>query len=230
MRALVRHYLLPGRFILFLHNCIENEGERLEFSLEYLRQIVPMAKDAGIIHMWVLLTKQDLVSEGERPEVVHRLRETFKAEILKFSGMPAIRIIDTPGLNALDQDQLHAALDQVKQTMDDDRKARPPVAQRVVVEHYDSSADEMEKRAKDAAAQQSSSEVFWSDFKSGSVSSWGHFEHLRSGYFVLLEASAEGRGIMECTDTFLEHLARLREANPQRFRNTAHRYDPRRFP
>jgi ubiquitin carboxyl-terminal hydrolase L3 len=40
---------------------------------------------------------------------------------------------------------------------------------------------------------------------------------------LLLNTLQSGGGIFECADTFLEHLQRLKEARPDRFRNTEHR-------
>lgn len=224
MRALVRHYFRPGRFVLFFHNCTEVEGARLDFSLTYFRDAVAMMREMGVTHVWVLLTKQDLVPDAERPAIVQRLRAIFGAEIPQYKSTPAIRIIDTPGLSALSSQQMHAVLDQVKQTLDDEKRTGPPVAQSITLAAQKSSDDELLNGVKEASAEQPSSEVFWRDFISGKLSTWGHYAHLRSGYFVMLQALAENRNIMDCADTFLEHLARLRDLNPQRFRNTAHRY------
>ncbi|KAM0549767.1 hypothetical protein ACHAPJ_009205 [Fusarium lateritium] len=57
----------------------------------------------------------------------------------------------------------------------------------------------------------------------GSLSSWDHYTHLRAGYFVMHDCFSRGLGLLECANEFMAHLNRLREGNPERFRNTAHK-------
>lgn len=63
---------------------------------------------------------------------------------------------------------------------------------------------------------------FWDDFVHARLTSWTHVDHLEAGYLVLLRSMAQGHGLLKTASAFVEHLARLKEARPDVFRNTAH--------
>jgi ubiquitin carboxyl-terminal hydrolase L3 len=176
--------------------------------------------------MWVLFTKQDLLPDSQKREIMQRLRALFEDEIRKISSGLFISIVDIPGMNALDRAKLHAVLDHVNETLDNEgNRASSIASQPKVATAQKLSEAELTTKINEAASAQPTSEIFWHDFQDGVITSWDHYAHLRSGYFVMLKSTVENCSIMDCADEFLGHLSRLRQANPQRFRNTAHRYD-----
>lgn len=79
-----------------------------------------------------------------------------------------------------------------------------------------------ELRAQVESAEIKVAYVFWEVFLSANLTSWNHLGHLQAGYLVMLQSIERKHGMLKCASTFLEHLARLREARPDVFRNTAH--------
>lgn len=153
-----------------------------------------------------------------------KLRSAFEAEILKQKNELAVRFIDILGLSALDERHMHDVLDQVERSLADDSKSGASNGQLKSTRAKSQDDSTLAERVREASANQSSPEVFWRRFQDGHVPSWNHYTHLRAGFFVLSEGPTGSRSVMDAADIFLRHLARLRESDPQRFRNTAHRY------
>ena len=84
--------------------------------------------------------------------------------------------------------------------------------------------EELIERIRKANTDRLNAQNFWESFMDGSLSSWDHYTHLRAGYFVMHDCFSRGLGLLECANEFMAHLNRLREGNPERFRNTAHKY------
>ena len=224
VRALVRHYFRPDRFILFLHNCADTE--RIDDSISQLHSAIEMMIEFGTKHMWILLTKQDLIPLSELQATISSLCARFESEIKRYKGTPQVTIIDKLGMSALDNEMVHCVLDEIKATLDgaDNNLTDHQGTTKALESFYRQPAtEELLQRAKLASIDEADAENFWQEFLDGSLDVWDHYAHLRSGYFVMLQGLASGTGILGCADMFLEHLARLRATRPQRFRNTAHR-------
>lgn len=224
VRALVRHYFRPDRFILFLHDCADTE--RIDDSISQLHSAIEMMLEFGTQHMWILLTKQDLIPLPEQQATVSSLCARFESEIKRYKGTPQVTIIDKLGMNALDNEMVHYVLDEIKATLDgtnNDHNGHWGTAKAPEPSYRQPATEELLQRAKLASINEADAESFWQAFLDSSLGIWDHYVHLRSGYFVILQGLASGTGILGCADMFLEHLTRLRSTNPQRFRNTAHR-------
>ncbi|KAH7026093.1 uncharacterized protein B0I36DRAFT_153720 [Microdochium trichocladiopsis] len=84
------------------------------------------------------------------------------------------------------------------------------------------SQEELQALAAEEMSSIQPAHVFWREFLDGTLPAWNHASHLQAGYLVLLECLTSGKGVFESADAFLQHLARLRDRQPDRFRNTAH--------
>lgn len=65
--------------------------------------------------------------------------------------------------------------------------------------------------------------LFWDSFLTGELPEWNHRSHLRAGFFTLLDSLPQGQGVFKTAKVFLDHLKRLKELKPERFRDTEHR-------
>lgn len=215
----------PDRFLIFIQSCGDLDPDRIEFSLEYLRMGLAMMAEQGCRHMFILFNKQDLLPPDERDSIVKGLRTQVEREIAPYLGNHDIRILDYPGLCATSGEQLYPAMEEIRQTIQQIKKPTKPDTKAQVAELEKGPSDtELIERVKKANADAIDAESFWASFMDGSLSSWDHYTHLRAGFFVLYDCFARGFGLLECADEFMAHLNRLRQGNPERFRNTAHKY------
>ncbi|RSL95192.1 hypothetical protein CEP52_012208 [Fusarium oligoseptatum] len=224
IRPLIRHYMQPDRFLIFIQSCGDLDPDRIEFSLEYLRMGLAMMAEQGCRHMFILFNKQDLLPPDERDSIVKGIRAQFEREINPYLGNHDIRILDYPGLCATSGEQLYPAMEEIRQTIQQIKKPAQPDTKTQVAELEKGPSDtELIDRAKKANADAVDAESFWASFLDGSLSSWDHYTHLRAGFFALHDCFARGFGLLECAGEFMAHLNRLRQGNPERFRNTAHK-------
>ncbi|SPJ81497.1 probable ubiquitin thiolesterase L3 [Fusarium torulosum] len=222
IRPLIRHYMHKDRFIIFIQGCDDLDPDRIEFSLEYLRMGMQMMLEFEAKHMFILFNKQDLLPPEEREKVVKGLKIQIEAEIKPYNAQLDIRILDYPGLSALSGMQLHPVMDEIRQTLQPKRAAQKTKAE-IEKREKGPSQDELLNQIRKAIAESVDAETFWKFFMDGSLESWDHYTHLRAGFFVMHDSFAQGLGLLECADAFMAHLNRLREGNPERFRNTAHK-------
>ncbi|KAI8661267.1 hypothetical protein NCS55_00996600 [Fusarium keratoplasticum] len=224
IRPLIRHYMQPDRFLIFIQSCGDLDPDRIEFSLEYLRMGLAMMAEQGCRHMFILFNKQDLLPPDERDSIVKGIRVQIEKEIAPYLGNHDIRILDYPGLCATSGEQLYPAMEEIRQTIQQIKKPAQPDTKAQVAELEKGPSDtELIERVKKANANAVDAESFWASFMDGSLNSWDHYTHLRAGFFVLHDCFARGFGLLECADEFMAHLNRLRQGNPERFRNTAHK-------
>ncbi|KAF5604480.1 ubiquitin thiolesterase L3 [Fusarium subglutinans] len=222
IRPLIRHYMSQDRFLIFIQSCTDTESGRVEFSLEYLRMGLNMMLEYEAKHMFIIFNKQDLLSEEERPQIVKDLKEKIEAEIKPYADKLDIKILDTPGLSALSGCQAHHLMDEIRKTL---RPQKPAKNTRAEIEQREKgpSEEELRNKIRTANAESADTNTFWQSFLDGSLEAWDHYTHLRAGFFVMHDCFGRGLGLLECADEFMKHLNRLREGNPERFRNTAHK-------
>ncbi|CAJ0541337.1 Ff.00g080000.m01.CDS01 [Fusarium sp. VM40] len=222
IRPLIRHYMLKDRFLIFIQSCDDLDPDRIYYSLDYLRMGLSMMTDFEAKHMFILFNKQDLLPPDEREKVIKGLKIQIEAEIEPYKDKLDIKILDYPGLSALNGMQLHPAMDEIRQTLQPKRAAQDTKAE-IEKRGKGPSQDELLNQIRKANAESVDAGTFWKSFTDGSLESWDHYTHLRAGFFVMHDSFAQGLGLLECADAFLAHLNRLREGNPERFRNTAHK-------
>ena len=134
--------------------------------------------------------------------------------------------MDYPGFSALYGTQVHPAIEEIRKAL---KRVKPAQNTKAEIEQREKGPNEEEllNRIRQANAKSADAKTFWNAFMDGSLESWDHYTHLRAGFFVMHDCFARGLGLLECADEFMAHLNRLREGNPERFRNTAHKYVPR---
>ncbi|KAH7134614.1 hypothetical protein B0J13DRAFT_641189 [Dactylonectria estremocensis] len=219
MRPLIRHYIVKERFLVFLHDC--SDAERLEDSIEQLRMALRWMSELGCRHMWILLNKQDLLPASERQSIVDGIRSRFESEVSTYRDNHRIMVVDLPGLSAASGAQLDVVVKEIRDTL----KQTSQKTTYAQVEEPERATDEKDlvERVKQANAQADDPDHFWESFVQGDLESWDHYAHLRAGYFVLFEGLSKGSSLLDCAGDFLGRLKELRQKNPSKFRNTAHR-------
>ncbi|KAH7243654.1 ADP-ribosylation factor family-domain-containing protein [Fusarium redolens] len=222
IRPLIRHYMAKDRFLIFIQSCTDTDPDRIEFSLEYLRMGMEMMLEYEAKHMFIIFNKQDLLSEEERPKVVKDLKSRIEAEIKPYANKLDIKILDYPGLSALWGGQVHKVMDEIRKTLKPKKPAKDTKAE-IEQREKGPSEEELRNRVRTANAESADAKTFWESFLDGSLEEWDHYTHLRAGFFVMHDSFSKGFGLLECADEFMKHLNRLREGNPERFRNTAHK-------
>ncbi|KAF5228124.1 hypothetical protein FANTH_14591 [Fusarium anthophilum] len=222
IRPLIRHYMSQDRFLIFIQSCTDTEPDRVEFSLEYLRMGLSMMLENEAKHMFIIFNKQDLLSEEERPQIVKDLKEKIEVEIKPYADKLDIKILDTPGLSALSGCQAHDVMDEIRKTLKPKKPAKNMKAE-IEQRERGPSEEELRNKIRTANAESADAKTFWASFLDGSLEAWDHYTHLRAGFFVMHDCFGRGLGLLECADEFMKHLNRLREGNPERFRNTAHK-------
>ncbi|KAM0075429.1 hypothetical protein ACKRZS_012518 [Fusarium odoratissimum] len=222
IRPLIRHYMAQDRFLVFIQSCTDADPDRVEFSLEYLRMGMNMMLEYEAKHMFIIFNKQDLLSEEERPKVVKELKAKIEAEIKPYADKLDVKILDNPGLSALWGCQVHNVMDEIRKTLKPKNAAKDTKAE-IEQREKGPSEEELRDRIRTANAESADAKTFWESFLDGTLEEWDHFTHLRAGFFVMHDCFGKGLGLLECADEFMKHLNRLREGNPERFRNTAHK-------
>ncbi|KAF4943226.1 hypothetical protein FGADI_13549 [Fusarium gaditjirri] len=222
IRPLIRHYMARDKFLIFIQSCTDTDPDRVEFSLEYLRMGLNMMLEYEAKHMFIIFNKQDLLSEEARPKVVKDLKAKIEAEISPYTDRLDIKILDTPGLSALWGCQVHNVMDEIRKTLKPRNAAKDTKAE-IEQREKGPSEEELCNRIRKANAESADAATFWELFLDGSLEEWDHYTHLRAGFFVMHDSFGRGLGLLECADEFMKHLNRLRDGNPERFRNTAHK-------
>ncbi|QPC72126.1 hypothetical protein HYE68_002878 [Fusarium pseudograminearum] len=221
IRPLTRHYMLKDRFVIFIQSCGDLDPDRIEFSMEYLRMAMEMMESFEAKNLFILFNKQDLLSQEDAANAVRDLRSQIEKEIKPYENKLDIRILDYPGLSASSGTHLHAAMEEIRMALKPTKQTRNVKAE-IEQKVKGPSEDELVNRIRQENATSVDAQTFWKRFLDGSLESWDHYTHLRAGFFVLRDCFARGVGLLECADEFMAHLNRLREGNPERFRNTAH--------
>lgn len=219
-----------NRFMLYVHDCYD--VDRVEESLEEFKFATEVMLKAGGKHLWVMINKQDLLPADQRDETVQNLRSRFMKVLEPFKDKCFVEVFDLPGLSAKSGHQLDQVLSRIRQIMLNEPSSSKPSSKPPPAESKEfigptpgpPTQDELVERVKKASLGVSSPDVFWKEFLSADITAWDHYTHLRAGYFVMLEGLSVGSSIMDCAEDFIQHLTRLRATNPDRFRNTTHRY------
>ncbi|KAF4979428.1 hypothetical protein FZEAL_4371 [Fusarium zealandicum] len=224
IRPLVQHYIAKDRFFIFIQDCNDRDPGRVDFSMEYLRMGLEWMSEFGCQHMFILFNKQDLLPPTERDAMVQELRLRVESEITQHPEKHSVKILDYPGLCATSGQQLRSAMDEIRHTLQQIKKpTQPDPKARIAELEKGPSEEELVQRVEKAIVESVDTYGFWGSFMDGSLASWDHYAHLRAGFFVMHDCFAKGSGLLECADEFMAHLDRLRQGNPERFRNTAHK-------
>ena len=192
-------------------------------SLQTLSRIGTEMLTVGYRSCWVIINKQDSVSAPE----ADRLRKLYNKKLMDiFNNEANCRVIEyrvsTRTGEGVKQilDDLYVFMTGAKK--DSDQQSPNPQPSKQSQNHAPKYKTQIENEgAKDSLSMQE----FWHLFLKADLMQWGHRDHLKSGYILILESLKEGGNAFDATQTFLNHSKRLRNAKPDSFRNTEHRYE-----
>ncbi|CAG8215155.1 unnamed protein product [Penicillium olsonii] len=216
------YFYTPDTSVLFFHDCTWDE-EMTDQSLQTLSRIGTEMLTVGYRSCWVIINKQDSVSAPE----ADRLRKLYNKKLMDiFNNEANCRVIEyrvsTRTGEGVKQiiDDLYVFVTGAKK--DSDQQSPNPQPSKQSQNHAPKYKTQIENEgAKDSLSMQE----FWHLFLKADLMQWGHRDHLKSGYILILESLKEGGNAFDATQTFLNHLKRLRNAKPDSFRNTEHRYE-----
>ncbi|KAF2433457.1 hypothetical protein EJ08DRAFT_607112 [Tothia fuscella] len=228
MQPLYRHYITAETIILYIHNCID-DSERTESSIQALNQNVKQMFEVGAKFIWILLNKEDLIPIGQRASVVNDLRERFEQELFQYNNKIVYQFLDLPGFSAVSGKHVSSLLPIIHHSLKAHReldgsiqpKTREPVLPHPELSEH--SHDALIARAREEGLDEDSVESFWNSFLQCNMAEWNHRCQLRAGYIILLQSLGDGKDVLHAANVFLGHTQKLRNIDPERFRNTVHR-------
>ncbi|KAL4884233.1 P-loop containing nucleoside triphosphate hydrolase protein [Aspergillus karnatakaensis] len=220
IQPLLRHYLKPETLVLFLHDC--QDTWRPEFPEWFHRFLFDMM-EAQSKYLWILPTKQDDLPDRER--FVSGVKQMYECGLAPYERNIRYKVLEHK-LSAKTGEGVQEVLAELQRTMalDFGKARRSPTKAAGAPQGNPASEEELR-----ALIQKEGNEddvdmlTFWASFLSAELPTWGHRSHLKAGYIVALESAVKGESIFTTADIFIAHLRRLKEAHPERFRNTEHR-------
>ncbi|KAG8417948.1 hypothetical protein J3459_006144 [Metarhizium acridum] len=153
----------------------------------------------GKKNLRVILNKQDLLPPHERDEAVKQIRTKLERGLSRSVESGRVRIFGPPGFNAFEHGHAAALLDEVADAIQADKspilmeKHDRPVSSHVGETELREHINEIAKR------NTASADDFWQGFLNADLPVWDHYNHLRAGYFVLLEGTA-------CANTYNDDI------------------------
>ncbi|ATY67367.1 ARF-like GTPase ARLP2 [Cordyceps militaris] len=222
LRPLHRHYFSDTDAVIYMHNCADME--RLDEQVQVLTDYM---SDEALhrVPVLVVLSVQDLMAPDTRNQDMEKILTAYDELIACFKRPALLKVFHSPGFSAKTTENTHIVLDEVAKMLADKNGAASASKAAAGADPLQPSTDELDaERARTLVdADAMTTDDFWHAFGDGSLAPWDHYNHLKSGFFVLIEAFEQGRGVLDAAETFIGHLERLRKGNPERFRNTTHR-------
>ena len=167
-------------------------------------------------YIWILFNKQDLLPLETRTKTLSNLHRKFSTVMTKYDGKVLWNVVDQPGLSSVTGEGLHGVLDDISKTLLRDAKSSKPLGVQEPAPPKAPSPEESKRRAEVANSTASNTGMFWQSFLQSDLLVWDHYNHLRAGYFILIDTLANGDGVLQCAETFLGHLERLKSLKPER--------------
>ncbi|WQF86070.1 Putative small GTPase superfamily, ARF/SAR type, P-loop containing nucleoside triphosphate hydrolase [Colletotrichum destructivum] len=213
-------------FVIFVIDVFDQD--RLVEAVEELSRSMPFLRnETKCCDMWILFNKQDIVPDARRDQYVGNARRCLASVDAQWAGDWTVRIFDTPGLSARTSDGMQAVVDEIAEFLENRCATGPPrhTVEKPQVSQEDAASDHklLEARILEANEAAPSSDAFWRSILDCTIESWDHYNHLRAGYFVMLDAAGAGKGMVACSDLFILLLNRLREADSKKFPKSPHR-------
>ncbi|KAJ6781333.1 hypothetical protein PWT90_03453 [Aphanocladium album] len=212
-----------GTTLIFL----PGDVERFEEQVDMLRRSMneDELRDVPVL---VLLNMQDRLKPEEKDAVMLKTKTEYENLATSYRRRAPVKIFDYPDFSATAIENPSIVLDEVVNMLkgkQGDVPSKPHDEKSSAATPSKTSADisDVERAKTMAEADGMSASEFWTAFEDGSLAPWDHYNHLKSGFFVLIEAFEKGNSVLDAAEIFIRHLERLREGNPQRFRNTTHR-------
>ncbi|KAL2868118.1 P-loop containing nucleoside triphosphate hydrolase protein [Aspergillus lucknowensis] len=216
---LLRHYLSPTTIVLLLHDC--TDVTRPEFP-DWFRIVGRDMLDASSGYLWVVPTKQEELPE--RQAFISDLRQMYQRELKEFQGAIQYRFFEHK-LSAKTGEGVRELMDEVFRTISSDAGASSRLQVKSAIQPKEIPTSEDELKAlieKEGEEDMVDPQSFWDSFLNADIQAWDHRSHLKAGYIIVLEAVAKDDSIFTTAETFITHLKRLKNAHPDRFRNTEH--------
>ncbi|KND91576.1 Uncharacterized protein TOPH_03659 [Tolypocladium ophioglossoides CBS 100239] len=223
-RPFIRHYLAQDRFIIFVHDCVDQL--RLDEQLGAFHSCAKKMLEVGARYMWVIFNKQDDLPPNERDSTVRGLMSRYEKAAARYSDSVVVRVLHLPGLSAKEGTQIHVVLDDIKQTLQDSQKptAKSQVELKGLQSAHAPSRWKLVEQAEEMVnADGTTVEEFWRLFESGQLPAWDLYNLLKAGYFIMIDGFRVGSSIFNSAEVFIAHLERLRGIDPDRFPIATHR-------
>lgn len=210
---------------MFVHDCTDKE--RLNEQLDLLKMSM-LEDELRDVPTLIVLNKQDLLIPEEREAEIAKIKKEYEKLAASCGRRAPIKILEDEGsgFSATGMENPRIVLEEMAKILTD-TKGATPAKKKAVVESQAPGVHQSDAELAKAKAMveedNMSAKDFWRAFEDGSLTPWDHYHHLKSGFFVLVEAFEKGQGVLDAAETFIDHLERLRKGNPERFRNTTHR-------
>ncbi|OAA80362.1 ARF-like GTPase ARLP2 [Akanthomyces lecanii RCEF 1005] len=218
-RPLFRHYYDNVELVIFLHNCAD-----MSMFDEQLDWFKTLATDGELYHAPILVVPavQDTMAPDTKTEDLAKIMAAYANVAANYRRPEPIKIFNCPGFSARTTENPETVLDEVAKMLPGKRRdaTKPPDTK---APNYPPSASDVERAKTMTDADEKNMESFWSAFEDESLAPWDHYNHLKAGFFVLIETFEQGGAILDAAETFVGHLDRLRTANPELFRDESHR-------
>ncbi|KAL2856344.1 P-loop containing nucleoside triphosphate hydrolase protein [Aspergillus pseudodeflectus] len=216
---LLRFYLKPETLVLFLHNCADtNEPVTPEWLRHFLWDMV----EAKTKYIWIVPTRQEDLEERET--YLEGLRQIYEKELSQVRNYVEYKVLQHK-VSAKTGEGLEEVMAELHKTMSMNSRVASWRPGKSEIQPKEAPTSEEELRAiieKEGSEDAMDCKSFWEAFLSADIPAWDHRSHLKAGYIIALESTKNGESIFATADTFIAHLNRLKEAHPDRFRNTQH--------
>ncbi|KAL5336563.1 P-loop containing nucleoside triphosphate hydrolase protein [Aspergillus crustosus] len=220
IQPLLRHYLNSNTLVLFLHDC--QDRQRPEFP-DWLHGFLGDMIEVQSKYLWILPTKQDDLPD--RGSLVSGVKQMYEEEMAQYARDIRFKVLEHK-LSAKTGEGLQEVMAELYQTMSAEvGKISQPQAEPVIAARNGPVFEEKLKALIEREGDEDilDAQLFWESFVSAKLPTWGHRNHLKAGYIIVLESAGNGESIFTTADVFVTHLKRLKETHPDRFRNTEHR-------
>jgi len=229
LRPLLRHYLPSTEYILFIHNCADEE--RLDEQIEEFHRVAKGLAEGGGRYIFVILNKQDLLPPAQRRHHVADIMRRYEQESTKHADKLTIDVLDLPYLSATKSSdaELHVILDRVQESLRRGPKPRAAIPtwneSRPAAKRPRADLDDLKRQARQMIdADGASADEFWQSLERGDVQEWNHYSHLRAGFFALVEGATSSMTLFDCADVLISKVKYLEALKPDHsFHDATHR-------
>jgi ubiquitin carboxyl-terminal hydrolase L3 len=172
IRPLWRLYVAEDTHIIYVHNVID---ERLEESLEGVRDAAAMMEGVGAQHLWVVFNKQDLLPMEQASPILTDHRRRFEIELSTHGSGLNWQIVDQPGFSAMYGNRCDELLDVLYNTITMKKTSTSNHSEPPIRSSNDTPTErELIERIEKERSHDLDAEEFWSRFLSADITEWNH--------------------------------------------------------
>ncbi|KAL3460819.1 P-loop containing nucleoside triphosphate hydrolase protein [Aspergillus heterothallicus] len=216
---LLRFYLKPETLVLFLHNCASTDQPVIE---DWFRPFLSQMVEAKSKYIWIVPTRQDDLEERET--YIEQIHQLYERELSLVRRDVQYKVLKHK-ICAKTGEGMEGLMADIHRTMSLNAGAAGRCTGKSDIQPKEVPTSEDELKAlieKEGNEDRLDSQSYWASFLTADIPAWDHRSHLKAGYIVALESAKHGESIFTTAETFIAHLRRLKEAHPDRFRNTEH--------